>query len=615
MRHHREYVKACKALGFNWMRFHTWVPPEEFMDAADQLGMMIQVEAAPGSSLDEWREILRHCRRHPSVVIFCEGNEEVLDESKIDKLRQLSELVKDEVPDAFFNPQEALRGVDYGDVSAMGEGLAMEPMPHNPRRLAALKEFADVFAPYTWGMLSYGSTRGEWRVIEERLKLYERPCLAHEICIHGSYINLDLERRYEGTRIGPALFAAARGNISRAGLLPNAARYFRASCAWMRMLRKDAVEKARKCRGIAGYDLLGPVDQHWHRTGYDCGIMNEFLEMKPGESPKDVLKYNGEAVLLLERGGGHSLRSGCEFSAKLLCSLFTPIDWRGCRVEWRLVIAEGAVARSGEWSVSALASGDVHELGGIDFTVPDLEKEVKADLRVMMSCADGVVENDWSFWIFPEPDAGPVDADSVIMERFSSVFPGMRPVGDGSARLVSKLDAAALSWIRDGGSAVLLGAGDMPCLPTCFQMTIAGRSIGNTANVVWEHPIMDRFPHDGYCDWQFQGMLDDGRAVLFEKASTPFAPIIEIVSSYKTIRKQAALFEGSLGGGRLVVCALRLQPDDPAAVFLLGLLARHATDARHCPRTRFPEELLCGAAGAPSIDLITDQAQDPNMAR
>ena len=62
---------------------------------------------------DEWLDILHACRTHPSVVIYCCGNEELLDDDMIRYLEQMATLLRELVPDALFNPQEAMRGVEY----------------------------------------------------------------------------------------------------------------------------------------------------------------------------------------------------------------------------------------------------------------------------------------------------------------------------------------------------------------------------------------------------------------------------------------------------------------------------------------------------------------------
>ena len=71
-----------------------------------------------------------------------------------------------------------------------------------------------------------------------------------------------------------------------------------------------------------------------------------------------------------------------------------------------------------------------------------------------------------------------------------------------------------------------------------------------------------------------------------------FDPILEVVSSYKQICRQAALFEWRVGKGRLLVCALNLPEADPAACYLRRLILDYAASERFQPRTRVAPERL-----------------------
>lgn len=66
--------------------------------------------------------------------------------------------------------------------------------------------------------------------------------------------------------------------------------------------------------------------------------------------------------------------------------------------------------------------------------------------------------------------------------------------------------------------------------------------------------------------------------------SVPFDPIIELVSSYKLIDEQAALFEWRVGPGKLLVCGLTLSESDPAAMFLRHEMLDYLSSASFCPR-------------------------------
>ena len=624
---YRDIIRKLQQLGFNWLRCHTWVPSEEYMQAADELGLMFQVEPTPGFDPAEWVNILRHCRRHPSVVLYCCGNEENLDEEKIGFLERMASLQRQHAPDALFSPQEALRGIEYYyDISNLGEDFVREPYPHNPRRLEKIKAFSDVLASYAWGFLSYDSVTADWRVLDQRYAAYERPILSHEIGILGNYLNLDLEHRYKGIRLGEEMYGSLRRNLEREGLLEKAPTYYRHSCAWNQALRKHNVEMARKSKYTAGYDILGAIDYHWHRAGYPSGILNEFYELKPGDSIPNVLEYNAESVLLLDHTNHRNLTAGqpCEFD--LMTSLFTPAPIEAGTVRWRLADDRGFVHQRGQWSVRAVPNGVVSKLGTVRFNAPATTAAAKLTLFTHLSSDAIELHNDWNYWVFPSSPPPPFNAtaDRAVLEKFPGRYAGLRPAAPqapadraqaiAKLHVVSTLDEATLGALARGASIVLLGAGPFPVLPTSFQMAICGRPNGNLATVLADHPILSRFPHEGWCDWQFYGMLQGGNAVNFSQLPVPFEPVIEVVSSFKNILKQASLFESRVGDGRLLVCTLNLKLADPAAVWMLDRILEYAASPAFQPlHTMEPAAMrrLFGANFQPTSSE-TDRALDPN---
>ncbi len=323
------HLRILKSLGFNWIRFHTSVPLEPYLDAADELGFLIQIEGPTGFSMQEWLDILRFCRRHPSMVIYCGGNELVLDEKRIEFLRQCAGKMRERVPDALFNPQSALRGVEYGTREQFGEGyvetkhFGPNRSGFNYERLEKLKEFSDVFGQFAWGTLSYTSlSGGQW--LNEELSIYERPCLSHEIGIVGCYRNLALEHRYAESRIGTDMFSSTRQYLQREGLLDRAGLYHRNSAAWQYILLKDLIENTRKIPRYSGYELLGITDGNWIYMGYECGLLNEFDELKQGNTTANIKSFTGESVLLLEEHRKQNLKVGEAFEVNLMVSWYGP---------------------------------------------------------------------------------------------------------------------------------------------------------------------------------------------------------------------------------------------------------------------------------------------------
>lgn len=616
------YLENCrklKELGYNWIRFHTWAPSAVYLDAADEAGLLVQVEAYTGFDATDWRRILRHCRAHPSVILYSCGNEECIDAQRLALLRRMAGVMRREAPDALFNPQSALRGVEYGQPSHLGRGAVERPYPHHPGKLARLKKFADVFAPYCWGMLSYTTSiaRGGWREIDRRLKAYRRPCLGHEIGITGTYLDLDLEGRYRGSRIGPGLYAAARRYLARSGLLGNAALYYRNSCALARQLYKHNLETARLCRTLSGYDHLGAYDHHWHRYGYPCGVMNEFYELKPGESAERFRQANGESVLILEAGYRRNYQAGADAAWDLHVSWFAPERTSAGRVDWRLTDHDGAVQARGELPAGKLAPGLIRRLGRISLRMPRVDQAARFTLHVRLAAPRREITNQWDFWVFPDIGrAGrPAEASlaGALRERWGGRFPGWLRAGREAPVIIPSLTDADWVRLREGAAMILLGHQPFPALPTEFHSCTAGRARGNMATVIHDHPLTRGFPHAGWCDWPFYFMLEQGAAVVFDGLPLEFKPIVEVVSSFKLIVKQAALFECRVGLGRLLVCPMNLRPDDPAGVDWLQRMAAYAAGPDFHPGFALDLERFARLPPVAELDgnyAATDQAWD-----
>ncbi len=600
---YRDHIRRLKQLGFNWLRCHTWVPPEPYLQAADELGMLVQVEAPVGYDMFDWQAILRTCRRHPSVVIYCCGNEEQLTDAKIDFLNQCAVQQKQLAPDALFNPQEAMRGIEYHFTGDDQPNLLHEPVTYNPIKLDRLRAFSDVFGQYTLGQLSYTTLQGNHERIDRQLAIYRRPCLTHELGIIGCYLNLDLLSRYQGTRIGPDLFSKVRDALSAKGLLDRAPTYFRNSAAWQRLLRKDVCEMCRHCRLITGYDMLGANDSHWHRTGYPCGITDEFDQLKPGETPDDVVAHNGRSVLLISRQRERALIAADRFQRDLSVSWFDPTPLKQGRLSWQMTTAAGPngappqTLLEGRQPIAPIQPGSLTRLVTIDAPLPNRARPTKATLTVELSGGDARIRNRWDYWLFPR----------------------VEPVQPSNVLLVDSLDQHALARLADGARVVMFGTKPFPTQRLTFQMNVTGRPNGILATVIERHPALADFPHDGYCDWQCSQMLADSASVLFSSLDVPFRPIIEVVNSYKNPQPQAALFQWRVGRGRLLICSLNLaRPQtDPAAAYLRHCLLHYASGDAFEPTVEVAPSKLAQLLKLPPPTLEeqpkTDQAVDPRM--
>ena len=593
-KYYRKGLKRLKELGFNMVRFHTWVPMAEYMEAADELGVLIEVETPNNTSYSEWEDIIRYARKYTSVVAYSSGNEMVIDEDYIEHLSKVSAFLHKE-SDSLMSPMSAMRGVEY---HSFGDDPVEKPFLHNPRRLAMLSKICDFYNSYSLGSLSYSSETADYKVLNERHSVYDRPILSHEIGINGTYVDLSLKDRYKGTRIGETeLFSSVEKHLTDKGLIDRAPIYYANSSEWQRRLRKHCFESARRTETVAGYDYLGDIDHHWHTFGYCVGMMNEFYELKPGETVENVRRYNGDSVLLADLPHCLNLECAEKLSVPILLSHYGPeIE----RATLRLRLTDGdTVYLRKEVKIGSVASGTLTELYVLEITAPKLESPKMLKLYASLGGDDTDVNSVWELYVFPKADA--VRAMQKAQKNGVTVSGGMK-----ASELVERL--------KRGERVAIFGTEPFAKATTSFQISLAGRTTGHLATLIADTPLMDKFPHEGFCSWQFREMMNGGASVLLDIPSMPYEPIIEIASAYKNARREALVCEYKFGEGKLFVCGLNMRESDPGARWLKARMLSYVYSKEFDPEITLTEQQLLTLTGASSLlsDSNTNEARNLN---
>ncbi len=589
IKYYRNIIKSFKKLGFNFIRFHTYIPEEEYMQAADELGMLLHVECPNNTTISEWKEIVKFCQKHTSVVIYCCGNELLIDDDFISYLNDCADIVHQNT-DSLFSPLSALRGLEYHFPDPEQKALLQaKPFEHDPHRIEEVGKFSDMYSSYANGFLSYFSLDADSEELDKWSDVYKKPRVSHEICIDGTYTDLSIKERYKNTRIGKTeMFSSIEKHLEEKGLLKNAPLYFKNSSEWQRRIRKYCFEAARRCDKLAGFDFLGPIDTHWHTFGYDVGMMNEFYELKPGETVKNVLMYNSPTVLLNDLKKKVNFLSGETMNLGIYTSHYGTKKLNNAVLTIRLFVDEKVVERK-SITVNKIENGKVSRLCDFSFNLPKTKTVSLMRLYVSLDGEDIFAENEWELYLFPK--------EEIDETRNLVVSQGMK-----IEELTELLNA--------GKDILLLGAKPFNSLPTTFRISLAGRTSDNLATVIYDHPILNRIPHDGFCGWQFSSLMENGKAVCFEDLSIPFNPIIEVVSSHKCAIRQAALFEFKALNGKLLVCTFNFSQNDPMAQYLKSKLISYAISEAFAPDFDISEEQLYALADG----KITATSKNVNLA-
>lgn len=565
-----------KKAGFNFIRCHTWCPPEQFYQACDELGIFVQTELPSVYSFEEAKAIFRHIRRHACAVLFCEGNEKKITDEVLERMKKLASIFRAMVPGALFNPQEALRMVEYE--FSPERKIEQIPIPHDAARLADVAEFSDVYGSLGNGHFSYlNDTFPGPEIADYQHSHYKKPCLSHEIGILGGYLNFDLEEKYRNTFIGTGLFEAAREYMSKKGVYKNWKKYYQNNCRFISSIRKQLIENIRSCGSITGYDYLGAIDTHWHLTGYPCGIFDEFYQEKYGEKTADVKRYNGESILLNTALRFRNRFAGTLFDEKLRISFFGagPGNIRGV---WRFDDDETNLIARQEFSLQNLSSGNITTCCDIKFQLPVLTEGKKYTLSATAVLDGETIENSWTFWVFPAETAAETS----------------------SCRTSEKLTEELVDFVRAGGNLLLTGSFPCETRQETFRPHTSGRSLGHAGVLINEHPVWKKFPHESFADWQFYPAMTNCVSLIYDEQMPEYKPVLEMIPSFKLIRFKSLLSEFSVGRGRIMMCGLNLNNSDPAAFFLKNALLSYLNSSGKIPAPVWnPEDLKKRLAAPP----------------
>ncbi len=584
-KYYEKVIKTAKELGFNSIRFHTYVPPMEYMEAADELGILIEVETPNNTSYAEWCEIVKMSRRYTSVIAYSSGNEMVIDEDYIEHLRAVAKFVHTET-DSLFSPMSAMRGVEY---SSYGDCQVEIPFTHNPKRLAALGEFCDIYNSYSLGTVSYRSLGGDYKIIDERNSIYKKPLLTHEICINGTYCDLSLKDRYEGSRIGKTeLFTSVERHLADVGILDRADLYYKNSVAWQKLLRKSCFELVRRCDSFAGYDFLGDIDTHWHTFGYCVGMMNEFYELKPGETVENVKRYNSDAVLLSDLPKPVNFKSGDAIEIPILVSNYgKTIENATLKIS---LLENGKSIFEKEIKDISAEAGEIKQLYVLKTKLPEVLSPAKIILSATLTKKEQIAENLWDLYLFPAP------------AKKTENYP---------ITIASKMTEDELcSRLKNGERVVIFGSEPFQSEDASFQISLAGRTNGHLATVINKHPLTERLAHDGFLGAQFEELMTGAKAIILNSDEVLFNPIIEVATAYKNAHKEAFLFEYAVGDGKLIVCSLNLENGNPLSLWLKREIENYAAGDSFKPEISVTENQLLEILGA----LVKKSEANTNLA-
>ncbi len=526
----------AKSFGLNHIRFHSWCPPEAAFRAADQLGLLLQVELPVWTGL--WAissvpSLMDFCRReayrilseyghHPSFTFFALGNEIAFygPEPLVDEL--LADLKRDFPSHLYTFSAQGTHLSPVCDFYVQADNG--KPGPENrPLRGS------------TW--FGVGSRFDRERpstltTCDEAADQFDRPVISHEVAEWAVFPDVYNASKYDGVLEARNLESIAR-MLEAKGMLDQAPEFVQASGALSAILYKEEIETLLRTNVIAGYQLLGLTDFPGQGTA-TVGMLDAFWAEKGFITAESFREFCAPTVPLLiyEK----SIWSVDErFSAEVRS--FHAGVALSTRASWAVRDKNNSKILGGDFGQVMLSHGDQTPIGSIDFDLQPLSAPAKYVLEV--SFGNGI-ENRWPFWVYPHIEARENSPDVTV---FSFYREDVREALRQGKKVWLRIDPTK-TWSGIPGRFA----------PAFWSPIHFKEQVGTMGCLIGsEHPMFASFPTESHSNWQWWDVLTHSKAIILDCLPHDFLPTLQVIDRYERNHKLGSIFEATVGQGRLLV--------------------------------------------------------------
>jgi hypothetical protein len=549
----RARLTRARDYGFNFVRHHSWTPPESYLEAADELGMMLQPEfpfayrwdlpSTPETrraAHEQWEAIIRLNRNHPSIVAWCMGNE------LYDSFDIAAEMY------------QAAKRLDSTRPVIDSDGCRFQ---HRNR-----KTLDYLVVQFDEGQ-SIGYEDNKYKIPASITK----PVIAHEM---GYFATLHDLAQIDNFKSGLRSYwlSQTRGLAEKKKLLGVYPGWLAASYHLQATCLKSNMEAARRSR-LAGTSV-------WLFQDYpNCaeGVVSMFGQPK-GLSAEEFRTFNAPTVLLLD-APRRNWWSGEAAEIRFIVSRFEDEPSDAATLRWQLKSGNETLAE-GKQSRIEIRSGAVQQLPAIKLEIPKLARAAKLRLRAELADTNGATNNSWHFWVFPRDSAKKIASDLLVagFDPIRAVYPKVVQYKDGlipaKTRLLvtARLDENITRYLKEGGRVFLLDPEPVFAVEkTNFRL--ASWDGGGPSGTILDprHPALREMPTDGWCDLQFYPLVQNSKTALLTPLPAKIEPLLRCIDRPTRLADRAYLFEVSIGRGKLLVSSFNfaqaLTMNDPAGIF------------------------------------------------
>ena len=408
-------ISQAKKYGFNFVRFHSAIPDEEFFNVADELGMLIHIElrelydeynnleemikTKPLIVTDEFIEnVVARAYNHPSMAIYCIGNE-IKGTGASERVKDICKLIKKLDGDRLFI-----------DTCAWGQNNR-EGVDIDIQHLSYYFPFGKHAGMYedTDNLLVVGTSDGSEVKADglnsevTRALYFNVPLISHEVCHYTALRDFKaLKEKFKsyGTP-APWWVDEELKMIQAKGLTDCYDEMYKASKSFQLECWKTAFEEMRKSKLLGGFQFLqfADTDVYENSNGMvDCFDDQSYI------TPEQVAKFNGDVTLLT------SLGSRLFFGGK---QIVIPVELSNCSEKnytfadfsYKVIDSKENVFAQGQLKNVDITRHGLYDLCKVKLNFASVDKAEKYTIIMTLSDSNGIISyNDWKIWVYPEKE-------------------------------------------------------------------------------------------------------------------------------------------------------------------------------------------------------------------
>lgn len=577
----RELWKKHKNWGINQVRFHSWCPPRAAFIAADEIGIYLEPEVSEWTHVstpeqEAWftKESLKMLKAYgnsPSFAMMDLGNESSADSLIMKRLIALWKKDPRRLYTGKPNGHPKLKEYDFAvecwlDTIRTRYNFGWPPKP--------MGTWFNALEPQT--TLDFTEAVGK----------AGRPIISHEIGQRCVYPNITKEiPKYTGL-LKPTYLEIGRDQLIERSMLDQLSDFVKATGLWQVQLYKEEIESHLRTPGFAGFQLLG-LEDFTGQGSAPVGLLDAFYDTRGYIEAPEFRKFCDKTVVLAKMNK-RAYTSSDTLDAEILLYNFSGAPVNAQVIVWEIRNQEDKIVYTGDFSAKVYPKSTLTNVGSFRNPLKDLKASAK--YKLVVSVKGTPVVNDWDFWVFPSK-VEEVPTDNIVITK--------------------EIDEDVYNALGEGKTVIVFGDPDSirGGLPTCcfagYYWTTFGTHGGESSAMSLlcnpSHPLFNFFPTDMQTNWQWWDILTRTRPMILDEyqAAHPFPksyrPAIQLIDSWLINRKLAALVEGKVGKGKIIITSMDLSnnlDNRPAARQLRYSLLKYATSPEFNPTSEFTKDMI-----------------------